>query len=31
VPFGAKIAAGVAGWMLLAAYFAFAGRASAAG
>jgi len=31
VPFGAKIAAGVAGWMLLAAYFAFAGRARAAG
>jgi hypothetical protein len=30
VPFGAKIAAGVAGWVLLAAYFAFAGRASAA-
>jgi uncharacterized membrane protein SpoIIM required for sporulation len=31
VPFGVKIAAGLAGWVLLAAYFAFAGRAHAAG
>jgi uncharacterized membrane protein SpoIIM required for sporulation len=30
VPYRAKIAAGVAGWVLLAAYFAFAGRARAA-
>ncbi|HEY7240736.1 MAG TPA: stage II sporulation protein M [Burkholderiales bacterium] len=30
IPFGAKIAAGVAGWMLLGSYFAFAGRARAA-
>jgi uncharacterized membrane protein SpoIIM required for sporulation len=31
IPFGAKIAVGAAGWVLLAAYFAFAGRARAAG
>jgi len=31
VSYGVKIAAGVAGWVLLAAYFAFAGRASAVG
>jgi uncharacterized membrane protein SpoIIM required for sporulation len=31
VPFGTKIAFGVAGWVLLLAYFAFAGRARAAG
>ena len=31
IPFGVKIAAGAAGWALLASYFAFAGRASAAG
>jgi uncharacterized membrane protein SpoIIM required for sporulation len=31
VPFATKIAAGVAGWVLLAAYFALAGRARAAG
>jgi len=31
VPYGTKIAAGVAGWVLLLAYFAFAGRARAAG
>jgi len=30
-PYGTKIAAGVAGWVLLLAYFAFAGRARAAG
>jgi len=31
IPFGAKIAVGAAGWVLLACYFAFAGRARAAG
>ncbi|HEV8106634.1 MAG TPA: stage II sporulation protein M [Burkholderiales bacterium] len=31
VAFGAKITAGVAGWVLLASYFTFAGRARAAG
>ena len=31
VPFDAKIAAGAAGWLLLGAYFGFAGRARAAG
>jgi uncharacterized membrane protein SpoIIM required for sporulation len=31
IPFGAKIAVGAAGWVLLASYFAFAGRARAAG
>jgi len=31
VPFGAKITVGAAGWVLLASYFAFAGRARAAG
>jgi uncharacterized membrane protein SpoIIM required for sporulation len=31
IPFGAKIAVGAAGWVLLAWYFAFAGRARAAG
>src|SRR5690349_6719492 len=31
IPFAAKIAVGAAGWMLLAAYFGFAGRARAAG
>jgi uncharacterized membrane protein SpoIIM required for sporulation len=30
VPFDAKIGAGIAGWILLAAYFGFAGRARAA-
>jgi uncharacterized membrane protein SpoIIM required for sporulation len=31
IPFGAKIAAGIAGWVLLLSYFAFAGRGRAAG
>ena len=31
IPFGAKVAVGAAGWVLLASYFAFAGRARAAG
>jgi uncharacterized membrane protein SpoIIM required for sporulation len=31
IPFGAKIAVGAAGWVVLASYFAFAGRARAAG
>ena len=31
IPFAAKIAVGAAGWVLLAAYFGFAGRARAAG
>ena len=31
IPFAAKIAVGVAGWILLASYFAFGGRARAAG
>ena len=31
IPFGAKLAVGAAGWVLLASYFAFAGRARAAG
>jgi uncharacterized membrane protein SpoIIM required for sporulation len=30
VPFNLKIGVGIAGWVLLGAYFAFAGRARAA-